>query len=124
MTMPKLAILFGILLNALGLGVFAATGMNQMTALIPCVFGVIILLCGIVSTLVPGIRMHLMHVAALFGVIGTLGGLSMSVPKVLSGSVERPVATYEQLAMGVLCFVFVVLCIKSFLAARRARLKS
>jgi hypothetical protein len=72
----------------------------------------------------PKIRMHLMHVAALMGLVGTLGGLGMGVPKVgalIAGTAERPVAAGMQIVMGVVCLAFLVLCVKSFIDARRAR---
>ena len=37
------------------------------------------------------------------------------------GEVAKPAAAYEQVLMGLLCGVFVVLCIRSFISARRPR---
>jgi len=122
--MPTLAIVFGIILDALGFGAYVATGSHSPTALIPAFFGTIIFLCGLLSVFIPKIRMHLMHVAALVGLLGTLGGLGMGLPKLgalIAGTAERPLAAGMQIAMGVLCLVFLVLCVKSFIDARRAR---
>ncbi len=113
---------FGLLLIALGLGAFVGTGSIHFTALIPAGFGLPLLLCGIIAAKAPALRMHVMHVAALVGLLGTAGGLGMSLPKLLKGAeLVRPIATYLQLGMGVLCLLFVALCVKSFIAARRAR---
>jgi hypothetical protein len=123
-TMPTLAIVFGIILNAMGFGAYVATGAHSVTALIPAFFGTIIFLCGLLSVFIPKIRMHLMHVAALVGLLGTLGGLGMGLPKLgslIAGTAERPLASGMQIAMGVVCLVFLVLCVKSFIDARRAR---
>ena len=122
--MPTLAIVFGILLDAMGFGSYVATGAQSLTALIPAIFGTIIFLSGLLSVFVPKIRMHLMHVAALTGLLGTLGGLGMGLPKLgslLDGTAPRPLATGMQIAMGIVCLVFLVLCVKSFIDARRAR---
>ena len=122
--MPTLAILFGIILNAMGFGAYVATGAHSVTALIPAFFGTIIFLCGLLSVFIPKIRMHLMHVAALVGLLGTLGGLGMGLPKLgalIAGTAERPLAAGMQIAMGVVCLVYLVLCVKSFIDARRAR---
>jgi len=122
--MPTLAIVFGIILDALGFGAYVATGSHSPTALIPAFFGTIIFLCGLLSVFIPKIRMHLMHVAALVGLLGTLGGLGMGLPKLgslIAGTAERPLAAGMQIAMGVLCLDFLVLCVKSFIDARRAR---
>lgn len=119
-----LAIIFGILLDLLGSVAFIASGANAPTALIPSAFGMVILVCGILAKVKPGIRKHVMHVAAVFGLLGTLGGLGMGLPKlgaVLNHTAARPFAVWVQLGMGVLCLVFLVLCVKSFIDARRAR---
>jgi hypothetical protein len=124
MNMPTLAIVFGLLLDGLALAGFVATGSSHLTALIPGVFGTLLLVTGIISKIHPGIRMHLMHVAALVGLLGTAGGLGMGLPKisaVLAGTAARPLAVWLQIGMGVLCLIFVVLCVKSFIAARKAR---
>jgi hypothetical protein len=120
--MPTLAIVFGIILNAMGFAAFVASG--AYTSLIPAGFGTIIFLSGLLSVFIPKIRMHLMHVAALVGLLGTLGGLGMGLPKLgalIAGTAERPLASGMQIAMGVVCLVFLVLCVKSFIDARRAR---
>ena len=119
-----LAILFGIVLDALGVAAFIATGATALTALIPSVFGTIIFVAGIVAHVWPGARKHAMHVAALFGLVATLGGLGMGLPKVgalLSGTAERPAAIAIQIAMGLIALVFLALCVKSFIDARRAK---
>lgn len=123
--MPALAIVFGLLLDALGVGAYFGTGTQSWTALIPAIPGTVFLICGLVGFAAPGARMHVMHVAALFGLIGALGGLGMSIPKLirLAGgeALARPAAVWLQLAMGVLCGLFLLFCIRSFIAARRAR---
>lgn len=122
--MPKQAILFGSLLIALGVIGFLATGSVHRTALIPAIPGVLLALCGIIGVAAPAARMHVMHVAALLGLLGA-SGLAMGTPKVLTilggGEVERPVAAWLQFGMGAISLVFLVLCVKSFIDARRAR---
>lgn len=65
--------------------------------------------------------MHLMHLAALCGLLGALGGLGMAVPKLIRGDLERPLAIASQVSMGVVCLIFVILCVRSFIQARKAR---
>jgi hypothetical protein len=122
--MPLIAIIFGILLDVLGTSAFLSSGSQAPTALIPAAFGTILLICGVLAKANPGIRKHVMHVAALVGLLGTLGGLGMGLPKlgaVLNHTAARPMAVWVQLGMGVLCLIFLVLCVKSFIDARRAR---
>lgn len=122
--MPVIAIIFGILLDLLGTISFVATGATHFTALIPAAFGTVILVCGVLARAKPEIRKHLMHVAAMFGLLGVLGGFGMGLPKlgaVLAGSAARPLAVSMQIAMGLISLVFLVFCVKSFIDARRAR---
>jgi hypothetical protein len=119
--MPTLAIVFGLILEAMGTGAYFLSETKSLTALIPAFFGTLILLLGIIGSIFHKARMHVMHLAALVGLIGTLGGLGMGLPKVgalLAGTAERPTAVVIQIAMGVVCIVFLGLCVKSFIDAR------
>ena len=108
--------IFGILLIALGVWAYTAT--KAPTGLIPAYFGAVLAICGVMTSKV-GLRMHVMHVAALVGLLGTLGGLGMGLPKLLKGA--ESIAPKVQVGMGVLSLIFLVLCIRSFIAARKAR---
>lgn len=70
---------------------------------------------------------HAMHGAAvlmLLGFAGTVGGL-IKFFKMLGGAeLERPAAVTVQAIMAVLCLVFLVLAVKSFIDARKNRIKS
>jgi hypothetical protein len=114
--MSQVAIGFGIVLILLGGGFFAAT--HAPTAAIPAVFGVLLLLCGWMATN-PKLRMHAMHFAALLGLLGTIFPLIRAVPKAMQGTFNPPII--EQLAIAVLSLIFLVLCVRSFIAARVAR---
>ena len=64
------------------------------------------------------------RVAAMVGVIGLIGGLGMGVPKhkMITGvEPARPEAVKAQIWLGVLCGVFVGVCVKSFIDSRIAR---
>lgn len=119
--MPKISIGFGLVLVGMGLGAYLSSDSKSVTALIPSFFGVAILLSGVLGALFHKARMHVMHLAALVGLLGTLGGLGMGLPKLgalLSGTAERPTAVAMQIAMGVVCLIFLGICIKSFVDAR------
>jgi len=62
-----------------------------------------------------------MHGAAIVGLIGLLGGLfSFCRPFIFGGEV-RPVAAIVQILLALICGIFLGLCVKSFIDARRAR---
>jgi len=117
------SILCGVLLAVLGLVFYAVTGFAHPTALIPVPFGVLLVLLGCVA-LKENLRKHAMHLAAVVGLLGFLGGAIRGlpgVPALLAGTAERPLAVVEQLLMALICVVFVGLCVRSFVVARMRR---
>lgn len=124
--MPSTSILFGILLILLGVLGYAYGAMNgnaSLTALIPSIFGVLLIAFGAAARSMENLRKHLMHGAVVVGLLGFLATASsfFKVPALLAGTAERPAAVVTQLAMSVICLVFVILCVKSFVDARRNR---
>ncbi len=120
--MAKITIGLGVVLIALGVGGYFGTGRESWTALIPAFFGLPLLILGWVA-LKEHMRRHAMHVAgviALLGFAGTVRGL-MKLPVLLTGGqLDRSAAVALQAAMAILCLIFVLLCIRSFIKARRA----
>lgn len=121
--MAPVTVLFGVLLIALGAGGHFAAEHKSITAWIPAFVGIPLLLLGLLAlALGDRGRMHVMHGAVLIGCLGFLGGV-LNVVRVLmkpEGSVTN-LAGLSTLAMTGLCGVFVALCVKSFIDARRAR---
>lgn len=121
--MSKVAIITGALLSLLGIVFFVLASERSFTALIPLIFGVPIFGSGLVARDETK-RKAAMHGAVFFGLLGFLGSLmgASKWPKLLAGQpVERPLAGWETLIMAIICGIFVVLCVRSFIAARRAR---
>src|SRR5260370_21413881 len=124
--MAKLTIVFGILLLLVGVAGFVLTGSAHPTALIPAAFGLLLALFGaLANTENAKKRMLWMHIAVTIGLLGflfTTPGL-IDVIRIAQGiAVKRPQAAEEQAVMWALCGAFVALCVRSFIAARRARL--
>lgn len=124
--MSRTTIGFGLLLIVIGVAGFLMTLPSgaHVTALIPAVFGLLIAGCGLLARN-ESKRKHAMHGAAFLALLG-LGGCAMGVPKLikwLSAGVtpERPVAVIDQTLTAVVLLVFLILCIKSFIAARADR---
>ena len=114
--MAKLTIGVGAVLVLLGVILFVATGAR--TSLIPAYFGVPLAVCG---ALKPAYRKHAMHAAAVIGVLGFVLPLGRLIPTLAQGRVPATSALVGLVGMSVLCGIFVVLCVRSFIAARRAR---
>ncbi|MFO0938858.1 MAG: hypothetical protein U0798_20325 [Gemmataceae bacterium] len=122
--MPYLAMNAGAFLLVLGILGYVTPALigsgdpYKPTALIPSAVGLLLEFCGVISISKPGLRKHLMHFAAMIGLLGTIGGL---VPMFRSGFDMQKAATRVGLGMTVICLIFTGLCIGSFIAARKAR---
>jgi hypothetical protein len=124
--MAKVSIGFGIALILLGVLGYVATGSQSPTALIPAAVGFVLVITGLLARN-PRMRMHAMHGAALAGLIGFLGSVSGigQLAKLAGGeAIERPQAAIARSIMALLCFAFVALTVRSFVAVRLARKKS
>jgi hypothetical protein len=120
----KLTIAFGVLLVVLGMGSFVITGSAHPTALIPVWFGIVLAVCGALAMASPARRMLWMHIAVTIGLLGFLFPGFMAVKEWVGahgGPLAHPAAVEEQAAMAVICLVFTLLCVRSFIAARRVR---
>jgi hypothetical protein len=128
--MGKFAIGTGVLLVAVGLWGRFGTGTTSNTALIPAALGLALIVLGGLAFR-DRLRKHVMHLAALLGLVGLVGCAAMAVPRlpalIREGRVTRPdgsdatAAVLSQAATALLCGVFVALCVKSFVDARRPR---
>ncbi len=121
MNMPRIIFTFAAIFIVLGIGAYWRTGMESWTALIPAIFGLLLALAGGLS--LKSLK-HGGHVAALLGVLGFLGTAKslLKLQALFAGApVDRPAAVSVQAAMAVLCLLFIALCVKSFIDARRGR---
>ena len=124
--MAKLTIAFGILLILLGVAGYVYTGSIHPTALIPSGFGLAFVLFGVMAnTEISKKRMLWMHISVTVALLGFLGTIKADIDTIrLSRGVEfpHPAAILEKGAMSLLCLIYVLFCVRSFIAARRARL--
>jgi len=121
--MPKLATVLGIILILLGLIAYFGLSAESITALIPTFFGVPFLILGFLGQK-ENLRKHAMHAAAalaLIGFLGTAQGLFQFISMIGGTHVERSEAVTVQAIMSVLCLLFVILAVKSFIDARKAQ---
>ena len=76
------------------------------------------------ETPVPRRRMLFMHIAVTVGLLGFLATAPalFQVVELFKGKLfPYPAAVEEKAAMSALLLIYVVLCVRSFIAARRAR---
>ena len=123
--MAKVTIGFGIVLILLGAIGFFGTGSTHPTALIPAYWGIALTICGILANSPSDKRrMIVMHIAVTIGLLGFLGSGTMAIVETVKahgGPLAHPAAVESQATMAVICLVYVGLCVRSFIAARRSR---
>ncbi len=120
--MPSTSINSGVLLILIGIigYVFSIVdGNTSITALIPAAFGLLLVIFGLIARSKENLRKHLMHAAVIVGLLGFLIPAGRLVSQF--SSIKVSLAVFSQAAMALICLVFVVLCVKSFIDARRAR---
>lgn len=121
--MTSTSIFSGAILMLIGLVGYlygSSQSSGSITALIPAAFGVVLLLCGVIGAAKEDLRKHVMHVAvavALIGFIMVVGRLAMRL-----SSLTMSAAVISQLAMAIVCLIFVLAGVSSFARARRERL--
>jgi hypothetical protein len=124
--MAKVTLVFAALFIALGLIGFIGTGGVHYTALIPAALGLLLGIFGALS-LSPdaGRRKLFMHINVTLGLLGFLGtvmGLIQWFQMLAGATLKNPPATESKAVMALLCLIYVALCVRSFIAARKARL--
>ena len=116
--MPSTAIWFGrllILVGAVGYGYGFYNGNASFTALIPAAFGIVLMLLGHLASN-ESMRKHLMHAAVVVALLGFILPFGRIMSKISEFTLNA--AAVSQLAMAIICLIFVVLAVRSFIAAR------
>ncbi|GMU95764.1 MAG: hypothetical protein HZC46_06705 [Ignavibacterium album] len=119
--MPKFSIALGIIFIAMGLYGYFGISSESITALIPTFFGIPLLILGWLGLNEKYLK-HTMHAAAvltLLGFAGTVSGLIKFFKMIGGEEMQRPAAVTVQAIMALLCLLFLVFAVKSFIDARR-----
>jgi uncharacterized membrane protein len=119
--MPRVAMLFGVIFIILGLVAYFGISSESITALIPAFLGLPMLILGWVAQNEKYLK-HAMHgaaVLALLGFGGTVGGLIKFFRMIGGEQFERSSAITVQAIMALLCLIFLIFAVRSFIDARR-----
>ena len=117
--MPTTTRIVGFVLIGIGLVGYLATGAASLTALIPAMLGALLLILALVARSAEA-RKHAMHAAVALALLAVLGTLPRLLPALTAREFARP-AVIAQAAMVLVLAVYVLLGVKSFIDARRAR---
>ena len=120
MSATTLAFSFAYLL--LGFTGFVLTGSTHKTALIPCIFGILFLVFGLLARK-DSLRKHVMHAAVLIALLAFLGTARSlpHLPELFNGTAEKPASIITQSLNAGLSLLYIILAVRSFIQARRAR---
>jgi hypothetical protein len=123
--LAKVTLVFAVLLIALGLVGYYGTGAVHSTALIPAWFGVALGFGGLLAISPSESRRKLfMHINVTIGLLGFLGAGVRAVQEFAhassTGKPVDPIAVGAQITMTGLLLLYVILCVRSFIAARRS----
>jgi predicted membrane-bound spermidine synthase len=124
--MAKVTLVFAVLLIALGLAGYFGTGSLHPTALIPAWFGLALGIGGFLAISPSERRRKLfMHINVAIGLLGMVGAAVEALRGYGSaraaGIAPDHIALASKLTMAGLLLIYVNMCVRSFIAARRAR---
>jgi hypothetical protein len=124
--LAKVTVVFAILLIVLGLIGYFGTGAQHATALMPTWFGAALGMFGLLAMSPDeGRRKLFMHINVTLGLLGFIAVGIESIRGYVhaknAGMAPDMVALASKLTMTGLLLIYVILCVRSFIAARRAR---
>lgn len=124
--MAKLTLVFAVLLVALGLAGYVGTGSIHPTALIPAWIGLVLGLGGFLAiSPIEGRRKLFMHINVTVALLGFIGSAVEAVRGYVhatgAGMAPDKIALASKVTLAGLLLIYVVLCVRSFIAARRLR---
>ncbi|MDR3751721.1 MAG: hypothetical protein P4K94_09580 [Terracidiphilus sp.] len=123
--MAKVTLVFAVLLVALGLAGYFGTGSLHPTALIPTWIGLALGVFGFLAISPNESRRKLfMHVNVTIGLLGFLGGAIEALRGYAHARAEGiepdQIALASKLTLAALMLIYVNLCVRSFIDARRS----
>ena len=123
--MAKVTLVFALLLMLLGLAGYFGTGSQYPTALIPTWFGVALGIGGFLAISPNESRRKLfMHINVTIGLLGFLGGAVEAVRGYgharSLGLEPDKIALASKATMAGLMLIYVLMCVRSFIDARRS----
>jgi len=123
MNLLRSTLVLAVVLIAIGLVAYLATGRQSVTALIPTFLGVPLLVCALIARREGARRwaLGIASVLAVLGLGGTAGGLVKTARLIGGAALERPEASITQAIVAIACLAYLVMALRSLRQARRSR---
>lgn len=123
--MAKVTLVFAVLLIALGLAGYLGTGSAHPTALIPAWIGLVLGLGGFLANSPnPSRRKLWMHINVTVALLGFIGSTAEAIRGEVHahnvGIAPDQIALASKVTLAGLLLIYVILCVRSFIAARRS----
>ena len=123
--MAKLTLVLAVLLVALGVVGYLGTGSLHPTALIPAWIGLTLGIFGFLAISPSESRRKLfMHINVTIALVGFLGSTAEAIRGYLharsAGIEPDQIALASKSTLAALLLIYVILCVRSFIAARRS----
>jgi peptidoglycan/LPS O-acetylase OafA/YrhL len=114
---PNLTLGYGAFLIAWGIAVSILSDSESITSFFPSMLGVPLALAGVMVMRMPEKRKLWMHIAATFGLLCAIGGTRFFM--VMGDGITY--ASGSMLMLLATGSAYTVVCVRSFIAARKAR---
>ena len=111
-----LTTLYGLFMVIWGISISLISGSSSITSMIPAFIGVPLAFIGFLSMIKPTFRKVLMHIAVVIGIFAFLGGLDF-----FRGMFTNYYAGLSKLMLLITGFVYIYLCVQSFIFVRRQK---
>ena len=116
LSIELLTTLYGLFMVIWAASISLISGSSSITSMIPAFIGVPLAFIGFISMIKPTFRKALMHIAVVIGIIAFLGGLDF-----FRGMFTNYYAGLSKLMLLITGFVYIYLCVQSFIFVRRQK---
>ena len=116
LSIELLTTLYGLFMVIWGIFISLISGSSSITSMIPAFIGVPLAFIGFLSMIKPTFRKALMHIAVVIGIFAFLGGLDF-----FRGMFTNYYAGLSKLMLLITGFVYIYLCVQSFIFVRRQK---
>ena len=121
-SMENISIFYGLFLIIWGVAISFISGSDSLTSFIPSFFGLPILIFSFLTVKYQEKKKLFMHIVVTFGLLVFIGGLDVVRGILKDNLFENFYADLSKLMMLITGLIFTILCVKSFIFARKNKI--